>query len=270
MRQLTILSRGKLSLRGLPGLPLVTLIIIELVFLPACSHSPNVPIEAPKAAIINQLYTLQPNEAFISEVTQQLRDYGFAVDLYQGDEVTVELHKDLPSYGYKLVVFRSHSGLLGSEGKVTKRTCLFTNEPYSERRHVPEQLSDQLAKARIDKHHPWVFGIGDKFVTQSMEGRLDNTIMVMMGCSCLYLDDLATAFIDKGASCYLAWDVTVNLDYVDKATPYLVRQLCAEKATIRKAVTSTMNVVGPDPKYKAVLKYLPPSSGDKTLKELMK
>jgi hypothetical protein len=203
-------------------------------------------------------------------VTNELEHYGFEeVDLYQGDAITVEFYGQLPSCGYKLIIFRAHSGLLGSKGQTIKRTCLFTNEPYGQTKHVAEQLSDQLAKARIDENHPWVFGIGDEFVTQSMEGQFDNTVIVMMGCSCLYLDDLAQAFIDKGASAYLAWNLTVDLDYVDRATAYLIRQLCLEKVTVEKAVTSTMNVIGPDPTHDAVLKYCPAQSGNRTLKELM-
>ncbi len=264
---------GSLSekLRTQPTLAsfLLAFLTTSLLILPACFQAPTTPAEPPKAAIVDQLYNLQPNEAFISEVTKELEDYGFAVALYQGDEVTVDLYRQLPSYGYKLIIFRAHSGLLGSKEETIERTCLFTNEPYSQTKHIAEQLSDQLAMARIDEHHPWVFGIGDEFVTQSMTGRFDNTIIVMMGCSCLYLDDLAQAFIDKGASAYLAWDGTVNLDYVDEATPHLIRQLCIKKVSIKKAVTSAMNVVGPDPQYKAVLGYFPTSSGGKTLKELI-
>ena len=91
----------------------------------------------------------------------------------------------------------------------------------------------------------------------------------MMGCSCLYLEDLAQAFIYKGASVYLAWDATVALDYVDKATAYLMGQLSVEEMTMAEAVTSTMKIIGPDPKYGAVLQYFPSRSGDKTLKELI-
>ena len=223
----------------------------------------------PKAAIIDQLYSLQPNETFIKEVTGQIVDYGFEVSLYQGNEITVDLYRQLPGQGYKLIIFRAHSGLLGKKGQAIKRTCIFTNELYSETKHVAEQLTDHLAMARIDETHPWVFGVGAEFVTQSMEGDFPNTVIIMMGCSCLYLDDLAQAFVDKGASAYLGWDATVDLAYVDRATPYLMRQLCIEKVTIEKAVTSTMNVLGPDPKYKAILKYSPPQIGDKALKHLI-
>jgi len=259
-------------------LPLI-LFIIALCLFPACSPVPNTSTETPKAAIIDQLYSLQPNQAFISDATKKLEDYGIEVDIYRGDDVTVDFYKKLPSYNYALIVFRAHSavhgyemvslqprsGSLSGEGETIKRTCLFTNERYSQMKHVAEQLSDQLAIARIDENHPLVFGIGDKFVTQSMEGEFDNTVIIMMGCSCLYLDDLAQAFINKGASTYLGWNATVDLDYVDKATAYLIGQLCVEKVTIGKAVTSTMNVIGPDPKHKARLKYYPSQSGSHTV-----
>ena len=207
-------AKGKPPKRGLPWfswvaitLGIVAIVAFVRICLPNEPANPDNPGEL-KAAIIDQLYSLQPNEAFVSEVTKELEDYGFEeVDIYRGDDVTVELYKKLPSYGYKLIIFRAHSGLLASKGETIERTCLFTNEPYSEREHVPEQLSDQLAKARIDEHHPWVFGIGDEFVSRNMEGNFDNTVVMMMGCSCLYLDDLAQAFIDKGASAYLACTV---------------------------------------------------------------
>jgi hypothetical protein len=222
-----------------------------------------------RAAIVDQLHSLQPNEAFINEVTRELEDYGFEVDLYQGDEVTVDFYRQLPAYGHELIIFRAHSGLIGSKEERIERTCLFTNEPYSETRHVAEQLGDQLAMARIDEYHPWVFGIGDEFVTQSMEGEFDNTVIIMMGCSCLYLEDLAQAFIDKGASAYLAWVATVDLDYVDDATLSLVENLCTRELTIRKAVAETMAEKGPDPHYGAVLKYYPGDSGSRTIGELL-
>ena len=87
--------------------------------------------------------------------------------------------------------------------------------------------------ARISEHYPWVFAIGAEFVTRSMEGQFTNTAIIMMGCSCLYLDDLAKAFIQKGASTYLGWDASVGLDYVDEATPILITNLCAKRMTIK-------------------------------------
>ena len=279
-------TRGKPPVRGFPCFAWL-LIVVAIAGIVACAPihpttpppSDNAPIHPttppppdnllkPNAAIVDQLYNLQPNERFITEVTKELEDYGFEVDLYQGDEVTVDFYRQLPGYGHKLIIFRAHSGLLAQE-EVIRTTSLFTNEPYSSREHLADQLDDRLVMARIDEHHPLVFAITPKFITQSMAEEFDNTAIIMMGCSCLYLTDLATAFIDKGASVYLGWDGTVDLYYVDRATPYLMGQLCTERATIREAVKSTRDVIGPDPKYNAVLKYYPSENADSTLNELM-
>ncbi len=269
-------TKGKPPKRGWPWfvwLAIALGIVAVVAFVrtsPTCGPTGSSHPGELNAVIIDQLYVLQPNQDFIKQTTQELEDYGFEVDLYQGDEITVDLYRQLSGLGYKLIIFRAHSGLLGMEGEIIKRTCLFTNEPYSQTKHVAEQLSDQLAMARIDEHHSWVFAIGDEFVTQSVEGEFANTVIIMMGCSCLYLDDLAQAFIEKGASTYLGWDVAIDLSYVDDAAISLVENLCGENLTVREAVAKTMAEKGPDPHYGAVLKYYPPDSGSYTIAELAK
>lgn len=222
-----------------------------------------------KAAIIDQLYAFDHlNEGFVDEITDTLESYGFSVDLYQGNEVTVDLYRKLPNYGYKLVIFRAHSGLITTEGEVMK-SSIFTSEPYSQTKYVKEQLNDELLRAHVDEGYPFYFAIDSKFITNKMKGRFDNTVIIIAACSCLYLEDLAQAFINKGASAYLAWDATVDLDYVDEATISLIKNLCSESFTVEKAVGVTMATKGPDPKYDAILKYYPLQSGDKTLKQLI-
>jgi len=157
------------------------------------------------------------------------------------------------------------------------RTVLFTNEPYTESGYPLEQVYEQLVMGGACEGCPMMFGITPKFVRaegvvghdRDMEGTFDDTVIIMMGCSGIALPDLAEAFVDKGASVYLAWHRSVELYYVDEATPYLIRQLCSEKLTIEEAVDSTMAVKGADPEYGAVLEYYPSRNGDETLKELI-
>jgi hypothetical protein len=223
----------------------------------------------PRAAIVDQLYNLRENRAFVANVTGELENLGFEVDLYQGEEITVGFYRGLPAHGYKLIILRAHSGVMIQNEEVLPRTLLFTNEEYSTMWYPVEQLDDRVAMGTAGPDHPVLFGITPKFVTRSMEGRFDDTVIILMGCGGIYLTDLAEAFIEKGASAYLAWHIAVNLRYVDGATPYLVGQLCSEKATIEEAVDSTMYVIGPDPEYGAELRYYPAGSGDKTLEELL-
>ncbi len=219
----------------------------------------------PRAAIVDQLSVLQVNKAFITEITRELEEYGLEVDLYQGDEIDVNFYRELPTRGYKLIIFRAHSGILGEHEVVHYQTLLFTNEEYSKTRHWDHQFAGRLHIATVGEDHPMVFGIPPEFITDGMKGRFDDTVVIMMGCSGIYIPDLAEAFIDKGASAYLAWNANVLLNYVDKATLHLVGQLCSEKATIQEAVASTMAEIGPDPTYAAELHYYPSRIGSKTL-----
>jgi len=225
-----------------------------------------------KAVIVDQLSSVKENEQFVTNVTEQLEDYGFQVDLYQGDNVTVDIYGKLATHGYKLIIFRAHSGLLAENEVTQDRTVLFTNEAYSQLSHYDDQLHDRLVMARVGEGYPMVFGIPPKFIEQSMKGELDNAVVIMMGCSGLFERDLAQAFVGQGASAYLAWNGTVELNYVDEATPYLVEQLCSGNMTVKEAVDSTMEVIGPDPEHKAGLEYYPTyplDIGDKTLQQLM-
>lgn len=224
-----------------------------------------------KAVIVDQLSSVRENDAFVANVTKQLEKYGFRVDLYQRDEVNVGLYQRLATRGYKLIIFRAHSGLLAEDELTQDRTVLFTNEQYNQLKYGAEQLNDQLVMARVGESYPMVFGIPPKFITETMAGRFDGTVVIMMGCSGLFVRDLAEAFVDKGASVYIGWNGSVELYYIDEATSYLVEQLCSSNHTIKEAVDNTMSATGPDPVHKAGLEYYPvwPSdSGDKTLREL--
>jgi len=234
--------------------------------------TPPIP-EGASAAIVDQLYSNYPNEDFTSNVTEDLEDFGFSVDVYQGDDVTVDLYRNLPIYDYQLIIFRVHSGTISPnpEGDVapTTGTYLFTNELFNRMKYTRELLADELAAAYVLKGDPLYFAIGPKFITHSMNGNFNNTVVIVDGCSCLHLDDLAQAFTSKGASCYLAWDHTVELDYVDEATTSLVENLCSKGLSVKEAVDHTMATIGPDPDWGAWLKYYPAQSGDSTLKELI-
>jgi len=225
-----------------------------------------------KAVIVDQLSSVQENDAFVTSVTEELENYGFQVDVCQGSNVTVDFYRELTTHGYKLIIFRAHSGLLAENEVTQDRTVLFTNEEYSQWEHYPEQLNDQLVMARVSDRYPMVFGIPPKFIKEAIEGEFDDTVVIMMGCSGLFLRDLAPAFIDKGASVYVGWNGSVELYYVDEATPYLIEQLCSGNRTIKEAVADTMEVIGPDPEHGSGLKYYPTHSSDvghRTLQELI-
>jgi hypothetical protein len=227
-----------------------------------------------KAAIIDQLYVLDPNQDFVQQVTQELEDYGFEVDVFHGEEVTVDFYRRLPTYGYKLIVFRAHSGMLGDEedtnsGEI-ETTFLFTGETYKITELVWEQLGDQIMPAQMTEDYPMVFAVSSSFIAEGMEGKFQDTAIIMMGCSSAYQSDMAEAFIHKGASVYTGWSASIGLDYVDQATLELINNLCIDNMPIEEALTQMIAEVGLDPDYHAHPQYYPNKVGDKTIAELIR
>lgn len=90
-----------------------------------------------------------------------------------------------------------------------------------------------------------------------MDGEFQHTIIIMMGCSTAYKSDMAEAFVQKGASVYLGWSATVDLDYVDKATLSLISNLCAKDMPVEQALVEMVAEVGLTPDYHARPKYYP-------------
>jgi len=249
--------------------------LVLVMFMASCT-GPSVADRGPelKAAIIDQLYLLEPSQTFIEEVTESLESYGFRVDVWQGEDVTVKFYRELSKYEYKLIVFRAHSGLLYSVVKSQaiplETTYLFSGETYDTTRYVAEQLTNRVSNALMTGDYPLVFAINSEFVRKNLKQGFDNTAIVMMGCHSHYLDDMATAFVQKGASVYLGWTAAVDLDYVDQATLSLIRNLCTENMTVARGAAETMTELGPDPYYHAQLNYYPASSGNQTIRELLK
>jgi len=228
--------------------------------------------QPPRAAIVDQLYLLEPNPAFVSGASATLASGGFAVDVWQGDNITVDLYRELPRYGYRLIILRVHSGILlsleGDEVKPLPATYLFTGETYTTTKYVAEQLSDKVSNAMMSDKYPLVFAVNSEFVRDDLKDVFNRAVIIAMGCESYYEDDMAAAFLERGASAYIGWDTLVSLEHTDNATLNLLARLCTDNLTLGRAVEETMAAVGRDPHFGTCLKYSA-GSGDKTLKELI-
>jgi hypothetical protein len=224
-----------------------------------------------KAAIVDHLSLTIPNQTFIETATNTLKQAGYTVDYYAGEEVTVEFYKNLPTHGYGLIILRVHSSAAELQGKefVEAPVGIFTSESYSQTKYVYEQLTDQLFIAsNTMPQPPYYFAIVPKFVTSSMKNTFQNTIIIMMGCEGLNNTKMAEAFIQKGAKAYIGWKGAVSASHTDKATIRLLQHLITEKQTTNQAIDNTMKEVGPDPSYKSVLLYYPSKVGEQTIENI--
>ena len=215
------------------------------------------PSHRPKAAIVDHLSITFPNQVFVEECSSLLREAGFDVDYYKGDNATVELYKNLPGYGYDLIVFRVHLAYHNSYKNTS--LAMFTSEPYSTRRYIYEQLDDRVGRgwlAPYRKGDPYLV-VNDKFVRFSTYGEFKDTLIIMMGCSGLKQNVLAAAFLEKGAKAYIGWNGPVTAAHTDKATIQFLKHFLIERQTIAKALEQTREEVGYESQYRSTLVLWP-------------
>ncbi len=100
------------------------------------------------------------------------------------------------------------------------------------------------------------FGVNQDFVRLGMNGRLQDTMVIMMGCKGLfYTDTLASAFVEKGAKFYVGWNDSLLASHTDRATSRLLLHLIEDGKTVGEAVSMTMQDVGPDPVFDSHLEH---------------
>ena len=212
--------------------------------------------------IADQLSLTQPNPDFAASATNILEQAGYQVDYFPGEEVTVDFYRNLATHDYGLIILRVHSGiveeteLVTGEKTETEYVSLFTGEPYSQDKY-PDEPTGRLGKATYYEGAPPLFGIGPEFITHSMRGSFDKTLIVLMGCDGLRSQRTAQAFLDKGASAFVSWTRSVSASHTDAATERLLEKLLVDGLPVGDAVAQTAAEMGPDPSYGAELRMLP-------------
>lgn len=252
-------SRVGLALVGVAVAVLVSIGAIAVLF--AAGDGGDSPAGPKTAAIVDQLSLTQPNPDFISSARGLLAEAGYLVDYFPGEQVTVDFYRTLPQGGYDLILLRAHAGITtevdvsSGERLETEYVSLFTGEHYSANKYPDEQLN-RLGKAVYYPGADPLFGIGPDFVTHSMEGRFDDTVIVMMGCDGLRSQRTAQAFLDRGARAFVSWSRPVSASHTDAATERLLENLLVAGLPTADAVARTAADVGPDPYFEAELRIL--------------
>lgn len=222
------------------------------------------------AAMVDQISLLHPNRGFIGRASRYLTEAGFDTEVYEGEEVTIELYRTLPTKGYTLIILQTHSSsdLQLPDGSISSANPVFlcSSEPYGKRKYFYEQMTNQVRGVELPYERSIVFfSIGPEFVRQSMAGHFDDALIIIGGCQGLSTLHLAEALIERGASAIISWDDWVDLSHNDEAISHLLHALIADGLTIEQAVGKAMSEVGPDPTYDSVLTYFPPEKGDYTI-----
>jgi hypothetical protein len=193
----------------------------------------------PKAAIIDELSSSQlssmsrrQNQTFITEAQELLHERFSEVDYYS-DNATVDNYKTLASKGYKLIIWRTHSALdLNSKYIAISSSERFGSKNYD------QYSNDQLTLCNITDDPYLYFAITPKFIEESMDGRFEDTVIILMSCNGLKPEygKTAEALIQKGAKILVSWDNWIESSDNDNAITLLLQHLIVQNSTIGEAV----------------------------------
>jgi len=85
------------------------------------------------------------------------------------------------------------------------------------------------------------FAITPKFVEECMDGRFEDTVIILMSCNGLksMYGKTAEAFIQKGAGIFVSWDGWIDSSANDNAITLFLQCLIVQNSTIGEAVAQT-------------------------------
>jgi len=242
---------------------ILVIIIIVASTMAFFSQEPPETTFSLSAAIIDQLSMEYPNTPFVENVTAVLENHNFNVT-YHSQKLDVEFFKKLATYNYGIIVLRVHSALRSDSSTVD----LFTSESFDEDLHVQEMNEGLVVRgvlnySSVPKEY---FAISPKFL-ENLEGRFPESIIIAMGCWSLRqgLEQMAEAFIEKGAKAYVGWNGLVEYEHTDQETMKLITRLLAEDKTISEAVSRVLS----DPAWKSKMGYYPVTARDIKISSLV-
>jgi hypothetical protein len=225
-------SLGRKRWIVLSGL-LVILIVVGVVFSGSFMQpEAKFPLTA---AIIDQLGADFPDPPFISRVTTALQSQGFNVT-YFNETLNVDFFRTLASSNYGIIILREHSALR-SDGSTVD---LFTSESYASGNYSTQEgqeLNDgQLTVAQFYYKQGEYFALSSQFI-DNLQGRFPGSIVVAMGCESLKpgAEQLAQAFVSKGAKAFIGWSDIVMPSDTDTETMSLLTTLLLQNGTIDEA-----------------------------------
>ncbi|MEM3699769.1 MAG: hypothetical protein QXL57_02735 [Candidatus Bathyarchaeia archaeon] len=217
------------------------------------------------AAIIDQVGANPPSDPesareFNETVTRILEDAGFTVFYYRSGSITVNLYKGLAKNNYGLIILRVHSALREGETEID----FFTSEKFEDNRYRDEQNEGLLTMG----NYSWqpgesYFAITPKFI-ERLDGYFPKSIVIAMGCWSLKsnYEEMAQAFIKKGAKAYIGWTDALSMAHSDNSTIRFLQYLLENNMTISDAVDKCNTFHDPVIYYHAELSYYPSQIGD--------
>ena len=201
-----------------------------------------------RAVIIDQLYGEYPNEVFHKLATEYLEKGGYKVDIITTDDVTVDFFKKLPSMNYEYIIYRGHSLADGNVKKISSAT-LFTGEKHDYHKYIKEQFqgfvstgvpylfSDIKEMGGFENlQNQTYFVIGSELINELTIGTFPDSTIILAGCQTAEEEDLANAFLNKGASEVIGWSGLIELKDNDMIVLQLLNETLVNDVEMKDVV----------------------------------
>jgi hypothetical protein len=241
-----LISRKGAFLLFIAASPLLLLQVVPAILSQTqCGGSGSVPT-GNRVALINTLSQNQ-DDSFVKAVGALASNAGYGFDYYPFGQGSVDFFKHLPQKGYSIILLRTDSDAVTG--------AVATSDRYNQYQYPGEQLSDSVARIKVNGTFYEYFGLTPKFI-QNMCGRFSATTILAMGCFTMSSTDMAQAFVEKGAGAFVGWDKGVLAAYTDTVFASLLGFVLQGKS-ISYSVNQVMQTFGSDPSYQARLHYYP-------------
>lgn len=239
MKKRSTWRKNILKNRKQVAIPIISVAMIVLVSLISFTFFQVPGRFSLNAVIVDQLEEHFPDTAFKETVTNILTDAGFNTTYYESKAVNITFYKELAKKDYGIILLRSHSGLRYDNSTVD----LFTSEIYNNQSYRQMWADGYLSEGKYlfeQNSNTTYFAVTSKFI-ENLEGTFPRSIIIAMGCWSLKpeTDQMAQAFLDKGAEAYIGWTNIVLPRDTDQETVNLLQMLVNQDKPIAQAVSQT-------------------------------
>lgn len=207
-----------------------------------------------RAAIVDGLALTRPNPSFTSRVKETLEGAGLSVDIYEGEDVTIDLLRGIGGYG--LLILRLHSAVDEKYGFLYLFSAERFNKTLCEIKFGEEYSKGIIREGKTFENESY-FALMADFLGYMNWGGLDGSIIILMGCSGASSSHAINRLLnERGVRAVIAWDGYVDLEYTDMVAIKLIEEVYARGLSFEEAVEKVMEEHGPDPIWKSKLRYL--------------
>jgi hypothetical protein len=226
--------------KKLIAIPVIFVVIIVLISLASYTLFQPPRKFSLKAAIIDQLGGQFPNATFIETATNILTNAGFNTTYYESQTVNVTFYQELAKQDYGIIILRAHSALRYPNNDTVD---LFTSEEFNNQSYRQMWNEGYLSEGEYlfeQASHITYFAVTPEFI-ENIEGNFPRSIVIAMGCWSLKIDadQMAQAFLDKGAEAYIGWTNIILPKDTDAATTTLLETFVNQGLPLAQAVSQT-------------------------------